>query len=249
MLYVVDGHSRDEVHAALTEEVYTEEDQERAAFEHACCLREAFSESRSDRLLLLLPCAEEYGYRYDKEQRSEDESALQVESRLVGRIDDHSRHQAADHSSKSREDHARVGELGAHPVIIHHVRKESVIRHAQHGECRVEQAVHDHVVRVFRHHRRCADASPYEDEHNAGCEASDQNVEPLGPESGARPLSYVAHDRVSYSIPYLSDHRDGARESGIHSQRVSEKYNEECVDDNKASSSEYLTHTVGQPVE
>ena len=96
MLHVVNCHARNEVHAALTEEVETQEDQERAAPEYAGRLREALSECGLYRFFLLLPCAKEHGNRAYKEEHAEEEHAFHILRRIICLLDDHSRNKPTD---------------------------------------------------------------------------------------------------------------------------------------------------------
>ena len=61
-------------------------------------------------------------------------------------------------------------------------------------------------------------------------------------------LSNIAHDRIRDRVPDLSNHRNGSCKRRIHAHGISKKYDEECVYDNKASSAEDLTHSIGQSV-
>ena len=249
VLDIVDRHAGNEVHAALTEEVEPQEDQERAASEHAGRLGEALRKRGLDGLLLLFPGAEEHGDRADEEENAEEEHALHVLRRIVGLLDDHARDKTADGGAERREDHAHVGELGAHGVVVHHVGKQAVIRHAQHSEARVEQAVHHHIEDIVRDDRRGVDVDPHGHEGDGRGDAAHEDVEPFGAVFRAGPLAHVAHDGVGDGVPDLADHGDRAGERRVHAERVGQEDDEERVDDDEASAAEDLSDAVHESVE
>ena len=246
MLDIVNGHSRNEVHAALAEKVEPQEDQERTASEHAGRLNETLCERHLDWRLLLLPRAEEHGDRAYEEKHTKEDHALHVLRRVVRLLDDHARNQSADGGAERREHHTHIGKPCAHRIVIHHVRKQSVVRHAQHREARVEQAVHHNVKDIVRRHGRCVDIDPHNHEGERRRDASHQNVEPLRPVFRLGSLNNVAHDGVCDGIPDLSDHRDRTGKRRVHAESVGQEDDEERVDDDEASSSKDLTHAVSQ---
>ena len=249
MLHIVNSHSRNEIHASLAKEVEPQEDQEGTAPENTCRLSEALGKGHLYGFLLLLPRAEENGDRTNEEEHAKEEHALHILRRIVCLLDDHPRNQAADGGAERREHHTHVGEFRTHRVVIHHVGKQAVIWHTQHREARVEQAVHHNIEDVVRRHRRCVDIDPHEHESEGRNNASHQNVEALRPIFRLGSLNNVAHDGIGYGIPDLADHGDRAGKSRVHTEGVRQEDDEECVDDDEASSAEDLSHAVNQSAE
>ena len=128
---VVNRHTGHEVHAALPCQVNADKQAERTAAESARCMVKAVNHPVLHRRMVMLPCARNRNQAGDEKQKSEDNAAAQIYARLCCIRDEECRNHAANHGPKRGPDHPDIGESGSGVIVVHHIRKQTIVRHHQ----------------------------------------------------------------------------------------------------------------------